>query len=59
MNEILDLFNKKPWLKIINEDIIQKKVYNTLSEELEEAVYLCDKQDLNKAANFIKNHFGE
>lgn len=59
LNEILDLFNKKPWLKIINEDIIQKKVYNTLSEELEEAVYLCDKQDLNKAANFIKNHFGE
>ena len=59
LNDILDLFNKKPWLKTINEDIIQKKVYNTLSEELEEAVNLCNKQDLNKAANFIKNHFGE
>lgn len=59
LEDILELFDKKPWLKTINEDIIQKKVYNTLSEELEEAVYLCDKQDLNKAANFIRNHFGE
>ena len=58
LNDILELFDKKPWIKSINEDIIQKKVCSTLSEELEEAIHLCDVQDLNKAKNFIENHFG-
>lgn len=58
LNDILELFNEKPWIKSINEDIIQKKVLSTLSEELEEAIRLCDMQDLNKAKKFIENHFG-
>jgi len=58
LNDILDLFSKKPWIKSINEDIIQKKVCSTLSEELEEAIHLCDVQDLDKAKEFIENHFG-
>ena len=59
LNDILDLFERKPWIKHINEDIVQKKVFNTLSEELEEVVKLCERQDLDKAKEFIKNHFGE
>ena len=59
LNDILVLFDKKPWIKYINEDIIQKKVFNTLSEELTEAINLCERQDLDKAKEFIKNHFGE
>ena len=59
LNDILDLFERKPWIRYINEDIVQKKVFNTLSEELEEAVKLCERQDLDKAKEFIKNHFGE
>ena len=59
LNDILDLFERKPWIRYINEDIVQKKVFNTLSEELEEAVKLCERQDLDKAKDFIKNHFGE
>lgn len=59
LNDILDLFKKKPWIKYINEDIVQKKVFNTLSEELTEAISLCERQDLDKAKEFIKNHFGE
>ena len=58
LNDILDLFDKKPWIKSINEDIIQKKVCSTLSEELEEAIHLCNVQDLKKAKEFIENHFG-
>ena len=58
LNDILDLFSKKPWIKSINEDIVQKKVCSTLSEELEEAIHLCDVQDLDKAKEFIENHFG-
>ncbi|WP_405316422.1 cytidylyltransferase domain-containing protein [Methanobrevibacter sp.] len=58
LDDILELFDKKPWIMAINEDIIQKKVCSTLSEELEEAINLCDVQDLNKAKEFIENHFG-
>ena len=58
LEDILELFSKKPWLKTINSDIIQKKVCSNLSEELEEAIHLCEVQDLNKASEFIKNHFG-
>ena len=58
LEDILDLFSKKPWIKSINADIIQKKVCSTLSEELEEAIHLCDVQDLDKAKEFIENHFG-
>lgn len=59
LEDILNLFEEKPWLKTINEDIIQKKVLGSLSEELEETIRLCEIQDLNKASQFIKNHFGE
>ena len=58
LEDILKLFDEKPWIKSINEDIIQKKVCTTLSEELEEAIHLCDVQDLDKAKEFIENHFG-
>ena len=58
LQDILNLFDEKPWIKSINEDIIQKKVCSTLSEELEETIHLCDVQDLNKAKNFIESHFG-
>ena len=59
LDDILELFKEKPWIRYINEDIIQKKVFNSLSEELTEAIYLCERQDLDKAKEFIKNHFGE
>lgn len=58
LGDVLLLFKEKPWIKFINEDIIQKKVFNSLSEELEEAISLCERQDLDKAKEFIENHFG-
>ena len=54
--DIVNLFNKKPWLKLINKKIIQKKIFNTLEEELEEAMKILDLQNLNKARNFIKEY---
>lgn len=58
LDDILKLYREKPWIKSINNDIIQKKVCNNLEEELLEAIHLCDVQDLNKAKQFIENHFG-
>jgi spore coat polysaccharide biosynthesis protein SpsF len=54
--DIVNLFNEKPWLKLINKKIMQKKIFNTLEEELEEAVKILDLQDLNKARDFIREH---
>lgn len=58
LKDVFELFEEKPWIKFINEDIIQKKVFNSLSEELDEAIKLCERQDLDKAKEFIENHFG-
>jgi len=54
--DIVNLFNEKPWLKLINKKIMQKKIFNTLEEELEEAVKILDLQDLNKARDFLKEN---
>ncbi len=54
--DMVNLFNKKPWLKLINKKIIQKKIFNTLEEELKEAVKILDLQDLNKARDFLKEN---
>ena len=56
LSDILDLFERKPWIKYINEEVIQKKVCNNLDEELIEAMNLCDIQDLNRAKKFIEGH---
>lgn len=56
LKDILNLFNRKPWIKFINQDVIQKKVCNDLNEELIEVMNLCDIQDLNRAKNFIKDN---
>ena len=57
--DIVNLFNEKLWLKLINKKIIQKKIFNTLEEELEEAVNILDLQDLNKAKDFLKENLSK
>jgi len=54
--DIVNLFNQKPWLKLINKKIIQKKIFSTLEEELKEGVKILDLQDLNKARDFLKEN---
>ena len=54
LSDIIDLFNEKPWIKNINDNVIQKKVCNNLSEELLEVISLCDVQDLKRAKQFLK-----
>lgn len=58
LDDILRLFCQKPWIRYINQDIIQKKVFKTLTEELHETIVLCERQDLDKAKEFIESHFG-
>ena len=57
--DIVNLFIQKPWLKLINKKVIQKKIFNTLKEELKEAVKILDLQDLNKARDFLKENLSK
>ena len=52
----MNLFKEKPWLKLINKKIVQKKIFNNLEEELEEAVKMLNLQDLKRARDFIGEH---
>lgn len=54
--DIINLFKEKPWLKLINKKILQKKIFNTLKEELEEAVKILDLQELKRARDFLKGN---
>lgn len=55
LEDILALIRNKPWLKLINEKVEQKKIFDTLEEELSEALRLLRRQDLHKAAAFLEN----
>lgn len=57
--DIVNLFNEKSWLKLINKKIIQKKIFNTFEEELEEAKKILDSQDLKKARDFIGEYLSK
>jgi spore coat polysaccharide biosynthesis protein SpsF len=52
--DIINLFYEKPWLKLINENVLQKKICDTLEDEIEEALKVLDLQDLKRAKEFLK-----
>ena len=54
--DVINLFNAKPWLKLVNKKVIQKKIFNSLEEELKEAIDLLDSQDLKRVSNFLKRN---
>jgi spore coat polysaccharide biosynthesis protein SpsF len=53
MNDIINLFQTKPWLSFINERIIQKKIFDSLESELEEAKKILKLQDLNRVVKIL------
>jgi spore coat polysaccharide biosynthesis protein SpsF len=58
IEEITQLFEKKPWLKLINKNVVQKK-FNTYREELGEAIKILDLQDLKVARDCLKKYIGK
>ena len=52
--DIVGLFKARPWLKFINEKVVQKKILSSLEEELREAEILLDLQDLKRARDFVR-----
>lgn len=54
--DIVTLFNEKPWLKIINKKISQKKIYSTLEEEIIEAKKILDLQELKRVKSILETY---
>jgi len=53
-DEILKLFKNKPWLSLINKKVIQKKVYYSFEEELEEAIKILELQGLKRIVSILE-----
>lgn len=55
--EVIKLFDKKPWLKYINNNLLQKKDKYILEEEMKDAAKLLKLQGLKRAeAILLKNY---
>ncbi|MFA6082398.1 MAG: glycosyltransferase family protein [Patescibacteria group bacterium] len=50
---IIKLFKLRPWLYEINRDVVQKKMYATVKDELLEAEKVLGLQELHRARKFI------
>ncbi|MDI6723953.1 MAG: glycosyltransferase family protein [Methanobacterium sp.] len=54
LNQIIDLFKHKPWLKLINKKIMAKKSFKTFEDQLEEALIILEMQELNDVKKFLE-----
>jgi len=52
--DIVRLFKDRPWLKEINSGVSQKKLVNSLSQEIKEAIKVLDLQDLKRASQVLR-----
>jgi spore coat polysaccharide biosynthesis protein SpsF len=52
--DIIDLFKEKPWIRLINKKIAQKKMFDTLEQEIEEALKIVGLNDLRMAKKAIE-----
>lgn len=52
--DIVTLFKNKPWLKYINQKIVQKKNFEDLEEELKEAIKILELQELYRSSEILK-----
>ena len=57
MGDVIDLFNSKPWLKIINKKIVQKKLFNDPDDEISSALKLLEMQELGYAKKFLEDAY--
>lgn len=53
IHDIMKIFYEKPWIKLINKDVAQKKIFDNLDDEIKEAVYLLNLWDLKRASSYV------
>jgi spore coat polysaccharide biosynthesis protein SpsF len=54
--DIIRLFKEKPWIRFINKKIAQKKMFDTVDEEIIEALRIIGLNDLNRAKKVFETH---
>jgi spore coat polysaccharide biosynthesis protein SpsF len=52
--DILSLLTERPYLKLINESVLEKKVYTSMAEEMKDAARLLRLQEMDHAAELIE-----
>ncbi|MBX9853550.1 MAG: glycosyltransferase family protein [Cytophagaceae bacterium] len=55
VSDIISLFKEKPWLKMINNMILQKRVFDNEKEEILEGIKVLELQELYKAKAILEN----
>ena len=58
-NDIIHLFEMKPYLSEINAASVQKRNYSTLEEEVGAAIALLKLQEMGRAAEMLSNNLAE
>lgn len=53
---IIKLFRDKPWLSDINKNVVQKKMFDSVNQEIEEAIRMLDLQGLKRAKEILAGH---
>ena len=56
IGDIVNLFKVKPWLKLINKNILAKKSFNNFDDELLEALKLLELQELYRIKKFLEEN---
>jgi spore coat polysaccharide biosynthesis protein SpsF len=54
--DIIKLFRDKPWLNDINKNVVQKRVFDSVGQEIEEAVRILDFHGLRRAKEILSGH---
>lgn len=52
--DIIKLFEEKPWLNLINKKIVAKKSFETVDEEFKEALKILELQELKNVQKFLQ-----
>ena len=53
VSDIVRLFNEKPYLLLVNKNVVQKKIFKNIKDELKEAVRVLDIQDMKRARDLL------
>lgn len=56
--DIIRLFKEKPWIRIINKNIVQKKIFDSAEQEIVEALKIIGMNDLKRAKKAFEECLG-
>jgi len=54
--DIIKLFRDRPWLNNINKNVVQKRIFDSVGQEIKEAVRILDFQGLRRAKEILTRY---